>query len=258
MNFHLSLTECLQPPKPLSPFSEGVHHTLCDLSKNATELRCHLIGIHLQSFFEVNHKHLRQRILQQPSTTSCFVSLFGDNPVKSALNTLPSVLCFTSNVNTIRVRRCFGELDKLNIHKDAFSEAVTQNAVRPANAASHFPPLNVSKDCLSGAPSCSIRCTASLRTIDDHLGFRGVIPRSPNHALTALSMTSSLPTCLAGCPATAGVRETTGSVVLCRTCVAPNCCSALTTGSLTPDLSTDSVMRACSDWYVRSTVQNLA
>ena len=39
---------------------------------------------------------------------------------------------------------------------------------------------------------------------------------------------------------------------------APNCCCALTTGSLTPDLSTDSVMRACSDWYVRSTVQNLA
>ena len=35
----------------------------------------------------------------------------------------------------------------------------------------------------------AIRCTASLRTIDNHLGFRGVIPRSPSHALKALSMT---------------------------------------------------------------------
>ena len=95
---------------------------------------------------------------QTPSTTHpvttfnhiMFCALLGDNPVKSATNTLPSVLCFTSNVNTIRVRWCSGEMDKINIHKDAFSEAVTQNAVRPANAASHFPPLNVSKDCLSG------------------------------------------------------------------------------------------------------------
>ena len=42
-----------------------------------------------------------------------------------------------------------GELDKLTIHKGAFKEAVTKKAAPPANAASHFPPLNVSKDCLS-------------------------------------------------------------------------------------------------------------
>ena len=59
----------------------------------------------------------------------------------------------------------------------------------------------------------AIRCTASLRTIDNHFGLRGVIPLFPGHALTALSMRSSLPTCREGCPATVGFRERVGSVV---------------------------------------------
>ena len=87
-----------------------------------------------------------------PATTLNHImvcSLLGDNPVKSATNTLPSALCFTSNVNTKRVRWCFDELDKLTIHTDAVSEAATKKAVRPGNAACHFLPLNVSKDCLS-------------------------------------------------------------------------------------------------------------
>ena len=63
------------------------------------------------------------------------------------------------------------------------------------------------------------RCTASLRTIDNHFGRRGVISLSLSHTLTARSMPSTLPTCREGCPATVGVRETVGSVVLCRTCV---------------------------------------
>ena len=65
----------------------------------------------------------------------------------------------------------------------------------------------------------AVRCTASLRTSANHLGLRGLIPLSPSRTLTALSMTSSLPTCLVGCPAIAGVRGTAVSAVLCRTCV---------------------------------------
>ena len=65
----------------------------------------------------------------------------------------------------------------------------------------------------------AIRCTASLRTIVIHLGLRGVIPLSPNHALTALSTISSLPTCREGCPATVVVqlRRRSSAVLACCT-----------------------------------------
>ena len=79
----------------------------------------------------------------------------------------------------------------------------------------------------------AIRCTVSLRTIDNHFGLRRVIPLYPSRTLTALGMTPSLPTCLVGCPATVGVRETVGSVVLCCTCVLlPTVAVRLTLGSI--------------------------
>ena len=53
----------------------------------------------------------------------------------------------------------------------------------------------------------AILCTASLLTIVIHLGLRGVIPRSPSHALKAISNVSSFPTCRVGCPTTAAVRD---------------------------------------------------
>ena len=65
----------------------------------------------------------------------------------------------------------------------------------------------------------AIVCTASLGTIVIHLGLRGVIPRSPSHALTAFSNVSSFPYCRVGCPATAAVRAPIVSEELCRTCV---------------------------------------
>ena len=73
----------------------------------------------------------------------------------------------------------------------------------------------------------AIRCTASLRASDNRLGLRGLIPSLPSHAP---SRDSRVGGALPYLPA------------------APNCCSTLT----------DRAMRACSDWHVRSTVQNLA
>ena len=67
----------------------------------------------------------------------------------------------------------------------------------------------------------AILCTASLLTIVIHLGSRGVTPRSPSHALTALNNVSSFPTCRVGCPATAAVRAPVVSEELCRTRVLP-------------------------------------
>ena len=104
----------------------------------------------------------------------------------------------------------------------------------------------------------AIRCTASLRTIDNHFGLRGVIPLSqphahcPQHALITSYLSSKVSDqCWSSRDSWVG-----GALPYLR--AAPNCCSALTTGSCTPDLSTARVMRACSDWYVQSTLQNLA
>ena len=68
------------------------------------------------------------------------------------------------------------------------------------------------------------RCTASLRTSDNHFGLRGVIPLSPSRTLTALSRVSSH---------TWSSRDSCVGGALPYLRAAPNCCSALTTGSRT-------------------------
>ena len=91
-------------------------------------------------------------------------------------------------------------------------------------------------------------CTASLRTIHNDFGLRGVIPLSqphahcPQHALIASTLSSRVSShCWSSRDSWVG-----GALPYLR--AAPNCCSALTTGCRTPDLSTSRVMGACSDW----------
>ena len=72
----------------------------------------------------------------------------------------------------------------------------------------------------------AIRCSASLRTIDNHLGLRGVIQLSPSHTLTALSMTSSLPTCRVVFSHRWSSRDSWVGGALPYLRAAPNCCSA--------------------------------
>ena len=105
----------------------------------------------------------------------------------------------------------------------------------------------------------AIRCTASLRTIVIHLGLRGVIPpftqprtdSSQYHLVPSYLLRRVSSHCWSS-------RDKWVCVALPYLRAASNCCSALTTGSRTPDLSTARVMRACTDWNVRSILQNRA
>ena len=85
----------------------------------------------------------------------------------------------------------------------------TTNTVSPKTA----------RDTTLGAIAITLHCLAPNQRQPPWASIRGLIPLSPSHTLTALSITSSLPTCLVACPAIAGVRGTAVLAVLCRSCV---------------------------------------